>query len=95
MKGFLCFFQSALSQSQLQQVTTLTNDIINMKYPVYRGQASLATVKAAEGVRAIFDEAYGDQVTVVSVGAPVPEALEGSAAVQYPVELCAGMLVCI
>ena len=85
------FSQSALDLRHLQQVTKIANDIIDQKLPVYSGQASLETVKATEGVRAIFDEAYGDLVTLVSVAVPVPEVLEGSTAQQYPVELCGGM----
>ncbi|XP_022112025.1 alanine--tRNA ligase, cytoplasmic-like isoform X2 [Acanthaster planci] len=84
----------ALDPTQLQRVTQIANDIVAQKYPVYRGQVPLATVKATEGVRAMFEEAYGDHVTVVSVAVPVPEVFKGSGAMQYPVELCGGIHVC-
>ncbi|XP_038048785.1 alanine--tRNA ligase, cytoplasmic-like [Patiria miniata] len=86
--------KAALDHSQLQQVTQIVNDIITKKHPVYRGLVPLATIKTTEGVRAVFEEAYTDPVTVVSVAVPIPEVLEGAAAKHYPVELCGGNHVC-
>ena len=77
--------QKPMSESEIQDVEDLANEIVLQNSPV---QTQLMSVDDAidSGARALFGEKYGEEVRVVSMGKPI----EGNEGQYYSMELCGG-----
>ncbi len=77
--------QKPMSESEIQDVEDLANEIVLQNSPV---QTQLMTVDDAidSGARALFGEKYGEEVRVVSMG----KSIEGNEGQYYSMELCGG-----
>ncbi|XP_054164989.1 alanine--tRNA ligase, cytoplasmic-like [Oppia nitens] len=83
----------AMSVSQVKQTETISQQLIAKNEVVYAKDSSLASAKAIQGLRAVFDETYPDPVRVVSIGVSVDDLLAdpmGSAGMQTSIEFCGG-----
>eukprot|EP00298_Acanthocystis_sp_HF-20_P015722 c21239_g1_i2.p1 GENE.c21239_g1_i2~~c21239_g1_i2.p1 ORF type:complete len:386 (+),score=159.18 c21239_g1_i2:303-1460(+) len=86
-------FKKSLTQNQIAQVEKCVRDIINKRLDVYISEAPLEEAKKINGLKAMFDETYGNQVRVVSLGIPVNQLLENPVNPLWKntsVELCGG-----
>ncbi|WP_442755072.1 alanine--tRNA ligase [Methylocystis sp. JAN1] len=73
-----------LTQEELARVETLANEIVQDNAPVdTRVMAQDEAIQS--GARALFGEKYGDEVRVVAMGRPDPDARHA-----FSVELCGG-----
>ncbi len=78
--GYLRFdfnYTEPLTQAQLDEITTITNQAVDADFAVNTIETSLEKAKAM-GAMALFGENYGDQVRVVEIGGP------------FSIELCGG-----
>ncbi|NXD87410.1 SYAC protein, partial [Halcyon senegalensis] len=85
--------KGALSTQEIKKVEGIANQMIEEARNVYARDCPLATAKAIQGLRAVFDETYPDPVRVVSIGIPVEELLadpSGPAGSITSVEFCGG-----
>ncbi|KAL2086075.1 hypothetical protein ACEWY4_017134 [Coilia grayii] len=81
--------KASLSVSELQQVESLVQQIIQEDVQVHTQEVPLALANQIPGLRTV-DEVYPDPVRVVSVAVPVSELLEGGCNTHTSVELCCG-----
>lgn len=82
-----------MSVLQVKQTEEAAQQMILKNEPVYAKDATLATAKAIQGLRAVFGETYPDPVRVVSIGIPVDELLNdpaGPGGSNTSVEFCGG-----
>ena len=78
--GYLRFdfnYTEALTEAQLQEIATITNQAVDADFAVNTIETTLDKAKAM-GAMALFGESYGDVVRVVEIGGP------------FSVELCGG-----
>lgn len=75
-----------MSRDELRAVEQLSNEIILQNAPVETRLMAIDDAHEA-GAMALFGEKYGDEVRVVSMGAPIGEGDQRSA---YSIELCGG-----
>ena len=78
--GYLRFdfnYTEPLSEQQLEEIATITNQAVDADFAVNTIETSLEEAKAM-GAMALFGENYGDRVRVVEIGGP------------FSVELCGG-----
>ncbi|WP_165165137.1 alanine--tRNA ligase [Corynebacterium qintianiae] len=78
--GYLRFdfnYTEQLSEEQLREITTITNQAVDADFAVNTIETSLKEAKAM-GAMALFGENYGDSVRVVEIGGP------------FSIELCGG-----
>ncbi len=78
--GYLRFdfnYTEPLSQAQLDEISTITNQAVDADFAVNTIETSLEKAKAM-GAMALFGENYGDEVRVVEIGGP------------FSIELCGG-----
>ncbi|CAG2101718.1 unnamed protein product [Medioppia subpectinata] len=83
----------AMSASQVKQTESIAQQMIAKNEEVFAKDSSLASAKAVQGLRAVFDETYPDPVRVVSIGVSVDALLSdptGPAGTQTSVEFCGG-----
>ncbi|XP_005102630.1 alanine--tRNA ligase, cytoplasmic [Aplysia californica] len=85
--------KSAMSVKEVKAAEEIVNNMVSRNELVYARETPLATAKAIQGLRAVFDEVYPDPVRVVSIGVSV-EDLEadptGPAGSVTTVEFCGG-----
>ncbi|KAG9261187.1 alanine-tRNA ligase, mitochondrial isoform X1 [Astyanax mexicanus] len=81
--------EASLSVSQLQEVETMVQAIIQQNEEIHTQEIPVARANQIAGLRTV-DEVYPDPVRVVSVGVPVPELLSGHAFKRTSIELCCG-----
>ncbi|XP_071510623.1 alanine--tRNA ligase, cytoplasmic-like [Diadema antillarum] len=84
--------EGSLSDSQLQQISSIANDLIAAALPVHREAVPLATAQGLAGVRSVAGETYPDPVTILSVGTQVRHLDEGdeTLGLENSAELCGG-----
>ena len=78
--GYLRFdfnYTDQLSDAQLEEIATITNQAVDADFAVHTLETSLVEAKAM-GALALFGENYGDRVRVVEIGGP------------FSIELCGG-----
>jgi len=78
--GYLRFdfnYTEQLSDAQLEEIATITNQAVDADFAVNTIETSLEEAKAM-GAMALFGENYGDRVRVVEIGGP------------FSIELCGG-----
>ncbi|WP_066525162.1 alanine--tRNA ligase [Corynebacterium bouchesdurhonense] len=78
--GYLRFdfnYTEPLSEQQLEEIATITNQAVDADFAVHTIETSLEEAKAM-GAMALFGENYGDRVRVVEIGGP------------FSIELCGG-----
>ena len=78
--GYLRFdfnYTEPLSEQQLEEIATITNQAVDADFAVHTIETSLDEAKAM-GAMALFGENYGDRVRVVEIGGP------------FSIELCGG-----
>ena len=78
--GYLRFdfnYTDQLSDAQLEEIATITNQAVDADFAVHTLETSLDEAKAM-GALALFGENYGDRVRVVEIGGP------------FSIELCGG-----
>ena len=78
--GYLRFdfnYTDALTDAQLEEIATITNQAVDADFAVNTIETSLDKAKAM-GAMALFGENYGDTVRVVEIGGP------------FSIELCGG-----
>lgn len=78
--GYLRFdfnYTEQLTDAQLQEIATITNQAVDADFAVNTIETSLSKAKEM-GAMALFGENYGDQVRVVEIGGP------------FSIELCGG-----
>ena len=85
--------QRAMTVQEVKKVEDIVNEVSTKNEPVYAKETALASAKAIQGLRAIFDEVYPDPVRVVSVGIPVEELTSdpmGPGGSLTSIEFCGG-----
>lgn len=85
--------KKAMTSDQIKQCEIIVNKIIDANQDVHAKVSDLASAKAIQGLRAIFDETYPDPVRVVSVGIPVETMVKdptSPAGSKTSVEFCGG-----
>ncbi|XP_039618774.1 alanine--tRNA ligase, cytoplasmic [Polypterus senegalus] len=85
--------KGAMSTEEIRKTEEIVCSMIQSAKPVYALDAALATAKAIQGLRAVFDETYPDPVRVVSIGIPVQDLLQdpsGPAGSLTSIEFCGG-----
>ncbi|NP_001121342.1 alanyl-tRNA synthetase 1 L homeolog [Xenopus laevis] len=85
--------KGAMTTQEIRKTEEIANDIIKENKVVYALDCPLATAKAIQGLRAVFDETYPDPVRVVSIGIPVEDLLadpSSPAGSVTSVEFCGG-----
>ena len=78
---------------ELERVEAHINARIDEDLAVHAEAAPLASARAVNGLRAVFDETYPDPVRVVSIGAPVSDIVEDPGREAWrgmSIELCGG-----
>ena len=90
--------RSLLQSSSLQQISNISNSIINSNSPVHKTKTSYDKAKSIPGIRALFQDKYVDKeaVTVLSIGDTLEDMLvksEGASGRNTSVELCGGRYV--
>ncbi|MBY6675567.1 alanine--tRNA ligase [Rhodococcus sp. BP-332] len=83
--GYLRFdftYQGALSESQREDIESVTNDAVASDFAVNTFVTDLDDAKAM-GAMALFGENYGDEVRVVEIGGPFSMELCGGTHVQH------------
>lgn len=82
-----------MNVSQVKQTENIAQQMISKNEIVFAKDSPLASAKAVQGLRAVFDETYPDPVRVVSIGVSVEDLLSdptGPAGTQTSVEFCGG-----
>ena len=82
-----------MTVQEVKKAEGIVNEISLKNEPVYAKEASLASAKAIQGLRAIFDEVYPDPVRVVSIGIPIDELTDdpmGPGGSLTSIEFCGG-----
>ncbi|XP_069037452.1 alanine--tRNA ligase, cytoplasmic [Lepisosteus oculatus] len=85
--------KGAMTTQEVHRTEDIANGVIQDAKLVYAMEAPLASAKAIQGLRAVFDETYPDPVRVVSIGIPVPDLLadpSGAAGSLTSIEFCGG-----
>jgi alanyl-tRNA synthetase len=83
----------SMKTDELAAVEASVNKIIASKLKVYSAIVPLKSALEINGIRAVFGETYPDPVRLVSVGAPIDEALlspKDPKWREYSIELCGG-----
>ncbi|MFO0827235.1 MAG: alanine--tRNA ligase [Phycisphaerales bacterium] len=86
-------FGRAMTAEEIAKVESMVNDSIAKNLPVYAEDAPLAKAKEINGLRAVFGERYPDPVRVVSIGAPVAQAIAqptSDLGRRFSLEFCGG-----
>ncbi|XP_042293281.1 alanine--tRNA ligase, cytoplasmic [Sceloporus undulatus] len=85
--------KGAMSTQQIKKAEEIANKMIQEAKVVYAKDCPLASAKAIQGLRAVFDETYPDPVRVVSIGIPIEDMLadpSSAAGAITSVEFCGG-----
>lgn len=82
-----------MTVSQVKQTEKIAQEVIAKNEEVFAKDSSLASAKAIQGLRAVFNETYPDPVRVVSIGIPVDDLLADPASPagnNTSIEFCGG-----
>ncbi|XP_053126698.1 alanine--tRNA ligase, cytoplasmic [Hemicordylus capensis] len=85
--------KGAMSTQGIKKAEEIANRMIQEAKVVYAKDCPLASAKAIQGLRAVFDETYPDPVHVVSIGIPIEDMLadpSSAAGAVTSVEFCGG-----